>query len=100
MVPGTTMSFAGLTRGSERADLIAYLNSWSDSPQPLPKAAEAAQGQSRRAEAASIQSQRPGSSRPLAFARRRARGMPRRIIRDRDIAPFGAGRVREEPKST
>ena len=27
MVPGTTMSFAGLPRGSERADLIAYLNS-------------------------------------------------------------------------
>ena len=40
-VPGTSMSFAGLPRGSERADMIAYLNSKSDSPQPLPKAAEA-----------------------------------------------------------
>jgi cytochrome c len=41
MVPGTNMSFAGIQRGSERADLIAYLNSLSDSPAPLPKAAEA-----------------------------------------------------------
>jgi cytochrome c len=41
-VPGTKMSFAGLPRGSERADVIAYLNSKSDSPQALPKAAEAA----------------------------------------------------------
>ena len=40
-VPGTSMGFAGVSRGSERADLIAYLNSMSDSPQPLPKAAEA-----------------------------------------------------------
>jgi cytochrome c len=41
VVPGTTMTFAGLPRGSERADVIAFLNSKSDSPAPLPKAAEA-----------------------------------------------------------
>ena len=40
-VPGTKMSFAGLPRGSERADVIAFLNSKSDSPAPLPKAADA-----------------------------------------------------------
>lgn len=40
-IPGTTMSFAGVPRGSERADLITYLNSKSDSPAALPKAAEA-----------------------------------------------------------
>jgi cytochrome c len=40
-VPGTSMSFAGLPRGSERADIIAFLNGKSDSPAPLPKAAEA-----------------------------------------------------------
>ena len=40
-VPGTTMGFAGVSRGQERADLIAYLNAQSDSPQALPKAAEA-----------------------------------------------------------
>ena len=41
MVPGTNMTFAGIPRGSERADLIAYLNTQSDNPAPLPKAAEA-----------------------------------------------------------
>ena len=40
-VAGTKMSFAGLPRGSERADVIAFLNSKSDSPAPLPKATEA-----------------------------------------------------------
>jgi cytochrome c len=38
-VPGTTMSFAGLPRDSERADVIHYLQSLADSPVPLPKAA-------------------------------------------------------------
>ena len=41
-VPGTKMTFAGVPKGSERADVIAFLNSKSDSPQALPKAAEAA----------------------------------------------------------
>jgi cytochrome c len=44
-IPGTSMSLAGVPRGSERADLIAYLNSKSDSPAALPKAAEAPAGQ-------------------------------------------------------
>jgi cytochrome c len=41
MVPGTTMTFAGLSRGGLRADMISYLRSLSDSPKPLPQAAEA-----------------------------------------------------------
>jgi cytochrome c len=41
MVPGTNMSFAGIPRGSERADLITFLNSKSDNPVQLPKAADA-----------------------------------------------------------
>jgi cytochrome c len=40
-VPGTSMSFAGLSRGGQRADLINYLHTLSDNPVPLPKAAEA-----------------------------------------------------------
>lgn len=39
--PGTKMTFAGVSRGQERADLLTYLNSLSDSPAPLPKAAQA-----------------------------------------------------------
>jgi cytochrome c len=38
-VPGTNMTFAGIPRGSERADLIAFLNTKADNPAPLPKAA-------------------------------------------------------------
>ena len=40
-VPGTNMTFAGLSRGQQRADVIDYLNTLSDSPQPMPKAAAA-----------------------------------------------------------
>jgi cytochrome c len=32
---GTKMTFAGLPKAKDRADLIAYLNSLSDSPKPL-----------------------------------------------------------------
>lgn len=39
-VPGTAMSFAGIQKDSERADVIAYLRSLSDSPAPLPTAAK------------------------------------------------------------
>ncbi len=41
-LPGTTMGYAGLARGGQRADLINYLHTLSDNPAPLPKAAEAA----------------------------------------------------------
>jgi cytochrome c len=39
-VPGTLMTFAGIANERQRADVIAYLNSNSDKPEPLPKAAE------------------------------------------------------------
>jgi cytochrome c len=59
--PGTKMTFAGLSKPEERANVIAYLNSQSDSPLPLPKApaaapagktAEAAKGEPKAAEPA------------------------------------------------
>jgi cytochrome c len=34
--PGTKMSFAGVSKDAERADLIAYLRSLADEPAPLP----------------------------------------------------------------
>ncbi len=37
-IPGTLMTFAGFQRGSQRADVIDYLNSLSEHPQPLPVA--------------------------------------------------------------
>jgi cytochrome c len=36
-IPGTKMTFAGIPQPGRRADVIAYLNSLSDNPQPLPK---------------------------------------------------------------
>lgn len=41
-VPGTKMTFAGLKRDQQRADVIDYLRTLSDNPKPLPKAAQAA----------------------------------------------------------
>jgi cytochrome c len=39
-IPGTAMGFAGIQKDSERADVIAYLNSLSEHPAPLPTAAK------------------------------------------------------------
>jgi len=39
-IPGTAMGFAGLTKDGERADVIAYLNSLSEHPAPLPTASK------------------------------------------------------------
>jgi cytochrome c len=41
-VKGTSMGFAGIRRPAERADVIAYLNSLSDNPKPLPKPTQGA----------------------------------------------------------
>ena len=40
-IPGTNMTFAGISRDTVRADLIAYMRSLADNPQPLPAAADA-----------------------------------------------------------
>ncbi len=45
--PGTKMTFAGLGNPQDRADVIAFLNSHSDAPKPMPaapKVADAAKG--------------------------------------------------------
>lgn len=47
--PGTKMTFAGLSKPEDRADVIAFLNARSDSPLPLP-AAPAADAASAPAE--------------------------------------------------
>jgi cytochrome c len=41
-VPGTKMAFAGIGKIEDRANLIAYLRTLSDSPQPLPEVTESA----------------------------------------------------------
>ena len=52
MVPGTNMTFAGIPRGKERADLITFLNSKSDKPAELPKQAARRRPREQRAQAA------------------------------------------------
>jgi cytochrome c len=44
MVPGTNMTFAGIPRATERADLLTFMNSKADNPAPLPKEADAGTG--------------------------------------------------------
>jgi cytochrome c len=53
LVKGTAMSFAGVKKPDERADLIAYLRTLADTPPPLPEArAPAAEPASAPAEEA------------------------------------------------
>jgi cytochrome c len=42
VVSGTKMTFAGLSKPTDRADIIAYLRTQSDSPPPLPEPAATA----------------------------------------------------------
>jgi cytochrome c len=39
-VPGTAMGFAGIQKDSQRADVIDYLHTLADTPEPLPTAAK------------------------------------------------------------
>lgn len=51
-MPGNKMAFAGIGKPQDRADLLAYLNSKSDSPKPLPAATPAAPTEAAAAPAA------------------------------------------------
>jgi cytochrome c len=42
-IPGTAMTFPGVKKDQERADVIAYLHTLADNPVPFPKPEEAAQ---------------------------------------------------------
>ncbi len=44
LVPGTRMSFRGLRKAEDRADVLAYLRDFSDSPQNIPEADPTASG--------------------------------------------------------
>jgi cytochrome c len=39
-IPGTAMTFAGIDRERQRADVVAYLRTLSDDPAPLPQVAQ------------------------------------------------------------
>jgi cytochrome c len=60
-VPGTKMAFAGISRDSERADVIHFLQSLADNPVPLPKVAEAPAGAAPTPAAGAPQGQPPAA---------------------------------------
>jgi cytochrome c len=66
-IPGTNMTFAGLSRDSQRADVIAYLRTLSDNPQPMPaptaenKPADNQQGGDKPAESKPADNQQGGN---------------------------------------
>ncbi|MEA2936623.1 MAG: cytochrome c [Alphaproteobacteria bacterium] len=53
MIPGTAMTFSGIPRATERADVIAYLNTLADNPVPLTDRAQLPDG-TRAAQAAGV----------------------------------------------
>jgi cytochrome c len=83
-IPGTLMTFAGVPRENQRADLIAFLNTLSDHPKPLPTAQG---GQAAPAAAkAAPRRRRQSQARKLSRARNRI-GSPNRR------GPFGQARA-------
>ena len=58
--PGTKMTFAGLSNPQDRADVIAFLNTHSNAPQPLPAAPAAAAPDAAAADAAAKPGTGPG----------------------------------------
>ncbi|GGK40976.1 c-type cytochrome [Salinarimonas ramus] len=51
-ISGTSMAFAGIRSGQERADIITYLASITENPPPLPEAEAAVEGGAETDEAA------------------------------------------------
>jgi cytochrome c len=62
--PGTAMTFAGLSNEKQRADVIAYLDSLSPNPVPLPKNTGASQGPGQGSSQGSSQGANQGSNPP------------------------------------
>ncbi|TIX36838.1 MAG: cytochrome c family protein, partial [Mesorhizobium sp.] len=52
LVKGTAMGFAGLPKDEDRANVIAYLRTLSDSPKPLPAPGASAENAAAPAEGA------------------------------------------------
>jgi len=64
--PGTKMTFAGLPREDQRADVIAFLNTLSDHPKPLPTAATGPGEPAKSAAAPQNPAQSPANAPPAA----------------------------------
>ena len=58
-VPGTKMAFAGIKNPQDRADVIAYMRSLSESPVPLPEVEQPAAAEPAAAEQPAAEGQQP-----------------------------------------
>ena len=95
VIPGTNMTFAGLARGQQRADVIDYLHTLSDSPLPLPKAA--AKSPAHSGKTAEQHPKRPGQARPFRFEHASCGVWPRKFEDDRDARAPGRWWRTEKP---
>jgi len=74
--PGTAMTFAGISNPKQRADVIAYLNTLSAHPMPLPKAAETPAAKPAAAASASAPAPAAPAANPAPAASPPAGGTP------------------------
>lgn len=75
-IKGTAMGFAGIKKDDERANLLAYLNSQSDSPAPLPAADAAPAAEPTAAPAGEAPAAPAGGATPAAPAEGAAPAAP------------------------
>ncbi|HEX9953602.1 MAG TPA: cytochrome c family protein [Allosphingosinicella sp.] len=99
--PGTKMTFAGLGKAEDRANLLAYMNTQGDSPLPLPAApAAGAAPASPAAAAAEAGDQRAagdkGENEPVLNETQAATSPGRSVTGD--AAPTAAGRSEQTKK--
>ncbi|MDB5670223.1 MAG: cytochrome c family protein [Alphaproteobacteria bacterium] len=96
LVPGTKMSFAGLSKPEDRANVIAYLNSTSDKPLPMP-APPAASPAKAAAEAADSGAQGDkGKDQPVLNETQAVKGPGKSIAGD--AAPSVSGNAAQTKK--
>jgi cytochrome c len=91
--PGTKMTFAGLSKPEDRANLLAYLNSQSDSPMPLP-APQAAPASPEKAAAEAADQPAAGGKAKDQPVQTEQQATPNRV--GGEGAPAVAGRAGQE----
>jgi cytochrome c len=91
--PGTKMTFAGLSKPEDRANVIAFLNTQSDAPLPLP-AAPAASPAAAAAEAKSQGAQGDKAATQPVLTEQQAAASPGKNIHDQ-AAPSVNGRAEQ-----
>ena len=89
--PGTKMTFAGIGKAEDRANLIAYMNTKSDSPLPLPAAPAAAPANPAAAAAEKADAPAAGDKAEDEPVLNEATAAPNRV--GGDAAPAVAGRA-------